>query len=83
MSSRVQIAVPSSVVLNDSMPRTTTEPTGYYTSVSAKLVPLHEFELPREEALLVKDNSSLESRSAKKRKHSSTTAKNKTEIDAQ
>lgn len=65
------------------MPRTTTEPTGSYTSVSAKRVPLHEFGLPREETLLVKDNSSLESRSAKKRKHRSMTAKNKTEIDAQ
>ncbi|KAK1385420.1 hypothetical protein POM88_023155 [Heracleum sosnowskyi] len=81
---QVQIAaVPSSVVLNDSMPRTTIEPTGNYTSVSAKRVPLHEFRQSRKEALLGKDNSSVELRSAKKRKHKSMTAKNETEIDAQ
>ncbi|KAL8100557.1 uncharacterized protein LOC141683980 isoform X2 [Apium graveolens] len=83
IDAQVQIAaVPSSVLLNDSMPRTT-ELTGNYTCVSEKHVPLHEFALPREEALLVMDNSSLKSRSAKKRKHMSTTAKKKTEIDAQ
>lgn len=83
--------------LDDDMPRAAvSEPIENSISVSAKPVPLHEFGLPKEEALVVESNSSpvmyappnseqlaIKSTSAKKGKHNFPITKNDVGIYAQ